>query len=246
MSLINEALKKAQAQRQSAAPGESPTSAQPGAPGASMPSPTAGPSNLWPVLFAIAGIALLFAAGAGLIVWGLMRPVAPATPTAEVSLEKGSDSTSEASDPLPGPTAEAVQPTRTAAPAAATPDSSIPASTIAETASVAKSVPSEEPSSPAQSTPPSTTEAAPIPEAASPAKPSVPNPAVEAFVTRLEVRGIMSGGQKALLFNHLTQRSEAYISGSTVSNELQLKIQSITERSITFVDHDGHVYTKQF
>jgi len=237
MSLINEALKKAQAQRQATRPGDPPASPPPGNSRASMAAPTAGPPHLWPVLLAIAGIALLFAVGAGLIVWGLMRPVDPAVPTAAVSLEPEPESPLKAEAT---PSTEGVENVRTA------PETEVSQPLAAESLAFSDDVSAEEIISSSAPTAPAATEGGPVEDAALPTHMSAPNPSVEAFITRLEVRGIMSGGQKALLFNHLTQRSEAYIPGSTVSNELQLKIQAITERSITFVDHDGHVYIKQF
>ncbi len=242
MSLINEALKKAQAQRQGGTPSQPPP---PGMPPPGNAPPSAGPSHLWPIVLAFFGVAVLFAGGAALIVWGLMRSSGEQRDQTVVTAP---------ADTVPQPSAPEAVPTP-----APTPDESIE--------SPASALPSEEVSSPGLATPtpaptaiPSQPEPTPrhVAPAASPSPsptatpardvpaPARANPAVESFLARLEVRGVMAGGQRALLYNHDTQRTQAYEAGATISNELQLRVGEITMRSITFVDHDGFVYTKRF
>jgi hypothetical protein len=74
----------------------------------------------------------------------------------------------------------------------------------------------------------------------------VADPAVEEFIADLEVRGVMSGGKKALIYDPVTQHSRAYSVGSTISNELQVKVEEISETSIAFIDNAGYIYTKSF
>lgn len=284
MSLINEALKKAQAQRQGGSPATPPPSTGDAPPPPASVSPTSRDSsgpNLWMILGILAVIAVIFAGAAGLVVWGLMsqknaEPVAQtATPAAETP--------APASNPQPGPPSdnaeaettkpiefkveplsgddikaleavkeepkEPVETEPVAAPAAPEPLSAKPApEKPAKVAASPKAAPT-----PAKEPPPTVARKAEIPPvegqpAEKPEAPAAtgPDPAVEAFLAQLEVRGVMSGGKKVLIFNQSTARSSAYQAGATVNNELQIKIVNITEQSISFVDHVGFVYTKRF
>lgn len=235
MSLINEALKKAQAQRSSSMP---PSDAPPGEPPLQSNANTSSGPTIWLVAALISGIALVFVVGAGLIVWGLMGSNETA-PDPQIV---------DASEDIPEPAAAAPEVADAGAVPPIEPDE--PTETVATGSN-------DEAPSPAQETGSQPPPLAPVvsnsdasePPNDAPVPPSPrfePDPAVQAYLATLEVRGVMSGGQKALIFNHSTQRSQAYASGATISNELQIKIQDITERSISFVDHDGYVYTKSF
>ena len=79
-----------------------------------------------------------------------------------------------------------------------------------------------------------------------PKPPAKPNPAVWARLQELEIRGIMSGGEKVLVFDTSTGKSKSYEPGDIVDGTLSLKISSIESDAILFEDYGGIIHTKSF
>lgn len=95
------------------------------------------------------------------------------------------------------------------------------------------------------SPPISTTPAArPRPESAP--KPAGPNPAASAYVDRLQIRSIMSGGRRVLIYDPDRDKTLPYQPGSVVSHDLQLRVRDIFPSYINFVDSAGNLYVKHF
>ena len=103
---------------------------------------------------------------------------------------------------------------------------------------------------PAVASPPEAEVAAPVAEVAeiTPAAPppSPPNPAVRARLQELEIRGIMGGGNKVLIFDQSTGKTKSYTPGEILDGSLALKIAAIESGSILFEDYGGATYTKSF
>jgi len=280
MSLINEALKKAQAQQNAgqrpAMETAPPTDPKPPHGDLSATTPPRK-SSFFSLIVLLGSIVIAFAAIVGLVVWGVLTlrednpETAQQTPTSsqqsavqeakqanpekeslppiefKVNAQDAQNKTPliatpnapEASGELstrssspdtitstPSPSDQAVIPTPKPAPVEEKAPTPVAKSTVPLIASTPKPAPS--------------TQAPPAPEA------GIPDALVQDFIERLQVRGIMSGGKKALIYNEETQRSGAYGTGSTINNELRIRILAITEHSITFIDHAGVTYLKQF
>lgn len=290
MSLINEALKKAQAQRQSA-DGFSPSPPPPPPPGSSPPVVAGSAANqpgTGKLLLVLLILALLFVGGVGLLVWGLMRgqdksanetAVAPPPSASSAPASLPTDraqATESAAKPLPpiefkmeeeaGVSEDSVSEMEKSEagsgrngspqPSAGTAEIRGQSSGNSEEAKIPAETPPPEspptPPTPSSSPPPSsenTLSAQPVPPPSGPRQTPpgvIADPAVEEFIAALEVRGVMSGGKKALIFDPVTQQSRAYSVGSTISNELQVKVEDISESSIAFIDNAGYIYTKPF
>lgn len=259
MSLINEALKKAQAQRQSATP---PPGAPPPGEGPRLRPPgSSGGPTFWLVSLLIGGIVVIFVIGAGLIVWGLRGTEVPPPSPPPVAAQAGVvtpdsvDRVDETGSEIP-PESTAADPEPANPPAregAAAPEPEAEPNAPVTGENEGNPAPEAPAGEKEQATPESATHAASPEPNAEPADVPVaptpqidPDPNVQTYLALLEVRGVMSGGQKALIYNRSTERSRAYTAGATINNELQIRIQDITESSISFVDHDGYVYTKSF
>jgi hypothetical protein len=83
-------------------------------------------------------------------------------------------------------------------------------------------------------------------EAALSKPPTPPNPAVWARLQELEIRGIMSGGNKVLIFDLSTGKTKSYQPGDILDGSLALKIASIDPSAILFEDYAGSIHTKSF
>jgi len=238
MSLINDALKKAQAQRSGgmhppAPPAdgtgldfpnlESPPNLQP-----PPPPPQRGP-NLWALIGIFVAIAILFAAGSALVVWGLLADD-KAAPTATATPATAPEPAAPAAS---GPIARAQDLSQQAAERAAETEAILdaaPAAAVAE-------------SSAQQLTPPAEVTAAP-PPAPTPA-PVVHNPAVDEFLEGIEIRGMMPGG-RVLIHDVAANKSRTYEPGAIVNNALQLRLLKTSGSEVTFIDHAGATYVKYF
>jgi hypothetical protein len=293
MSLISEALKKAQAQRQGqtappASPPPVPTPTvmvghlprQIAAPSQGHPSPS-GPR--WVTIVAlVAVLAVFFGGGTALVVWGLLgitdkeaRTAAEAAsgspptvvaaaavaPTPSINPETPVEAPSIAplapaaapaaplspvvfrvEEPTPPPPAEMPPaPASTAAPPVAPPTvvsfPTAPAS--AAVVGAGPSVPTSAAASPTKAAPPPVAPPAPPP-------PPPPDPAVEAFIASLEVRGVMTGGQKILLFDPTEQRSRAFSADDIVGAAWGLRVTRIGHQRLELTDERGASYTKRF
>lgn len=229
MSLINDALKKAQKQRT----GESPLAAMPaiGGESAERIARRAKPSGAPPFMLWIGLSVAVLAVGliAGIMLMG-RKPDAPQT-------------TAAAAAPVVKPVVP--EPTPVAPPTPA--PSPIVVSTNPPSIVVA-SPPRSEPLATKIELPKPAPVAAPVglePVAVVPAKPTAPGklePRAINFIESLRVAGIRaSATDSKVLMN-----DRVYRIGSVVEAELGLKLTGITSGSLTFEDDNGGSYTRTF
>ena len=277
MSLISEALKKAQAQQQG-----HPSTVEPTAPQVAPEPPTARPvqpvvaplpasetddrraTSKSLVFLAIAGTAFAFMLGGGLIVWGMLNlSESRQESVTTLSSAKTMATPAPTSDPQPpnaaaqspvpelqSPTAASLAPITfqvedVASPPAATVASAQPAKIAPTTTN--KAPPAETTvavAQPTQVTTP-TTPAAALPAATTPATP-VQRPEIRSRVAGFQIRGIMQGGGKVLLYDPDIQRSRAFSTRDLVDANLNLSILSISAKELIFTDGQGAQYLKRF
>lgn len=65
-------------------------------------------------------------------------------------------------------------------------------------------------------------------------------------IDEFEIRGIMSRGEKVLIFDARNQRSKTYRPGDLIDGALSLRVASITTSVITFENNDGAQFRKSF
>lgn len=70
--------------------------------------------------------------------------------------------------------------------------------------------------------------------------------AVEEVIDALDIRGVMSSGQRLLIHNNESGRTQAYQAGSIIDEALKLRILKVEDRLITFTTDDGQIYTRKF
>jgi hypothetical protein len=222
MSLINDALKKAQNRH-----GDS-TPATPGAAGpAAIPSaPRKGKSPVGKIALICVGIALLSGAVSTTVILLVVRDENPA--------------------PLPAPTTPQAAPTTPAGtPATATPV--IPASPIATTPVLTPSA-TPSPVAPATSeTPIQPAPATPVvslpPPAPEPVAPAIKiGTRIQAFVDRLRITSIRISdtGNKVILNDRLFRVNDL------VEPSLGLRLTDIQQKQLTFTDESGNTYLRHF
>jgi len=254
MSLINDALKKAQ-QRQTQGqsppppiPGSAPT--PPGAPDA--PARQAGavrdrplPGQLFMLLAFGAGV--LIALSVLATVYLLHQQSAPVVAQAPATL-----SPTGATAPVL-PEKPALAPDITTPPPALL--QAIPPPTPAQNPSPTPALAVESPPPPAATAPASTPAAQSSPDrpaqslfAVNPSNPpggidqTQPDPKITAYLDALQVAGIRVSdtGSKVLMNDHVYHENEI------VDHLLGLRLKTITEDTLTFVDERGVIYTKNF
>ena len=222
MSLINEALKKAQRARHEETAAAQPA---PDGPVVKRPQPKSAQSML---LLAVAGVVLVVLSMVGTALW-LTKPAPRPT---EPRLSAGSTTAPTPAAPAPA----------SASPAAA-PD------VLKPVALVLPSPPKESSTAPAApaSKPPST---APAPAAVAPAAaPPPPEPPkaepdarVQKLVDSLRVTGIRSSGTESkVLMNDRVYRVNDF-----VDRVLGVKLVTVTHDTLTFTDANGVTYVKNF
>jgi len=233
MSLINEALKKAQKQRTGETP---PLTAMPSVGGESAAriarrgKPAGFNSLVLRIGLGVAGLAVVVIAAVLLIDRKVAAPVPPATTTTNVP--------APSTQPKP---VESTQP-------------STPSSAAASAATATLVVPNTASAAPAQGAATSTTSttvvftpvepaaAQPAPE---PAKPTVARklePRAIKYIESIRVAGIRAAsGDRKVLMN-----DRVYRIGDTVEAEMGLKLAGITVNSLTFEDENGGRYTRNF
>ncbi len=228
MSLINDALKKAQRQRGDSTPPE------PAAPVAPMPGPiSATPSRraaqgAKPQLYLLGAGALL---GLGLALGAvfLLREPAPAPVAAKVE-------PASASAPATATVAPSTSPEKATSPTAAPLTVSAPAPAAAEPALITVSTRPADPT-------PAQPEAA-ASETARPAAGPAPKPSLRMInaIEAYRIAGVRaSGADSKVLMNDRVFRI-----GDTVDHELAIRITAVTANSISFVDDTGATYTRNF
>lgn len=234
MSLINDALKKAQKQRSGEAP---PLAAMPtiGGEAATRIAKRGRPTG-FNTLLVRGGVGLAVAVvlvGGGLFLFRDRPAPAADNPPAPKSAETPAPA---AAAPAPTATAPAPAPTQFVVPIA-TPTKTAPAPAATTTVATPAKV---------EPTPPAAPVAAPV--AAQPAPPKVAAPPAKlgpraiAFIENLRVVGIRaSATDSKVLMN-----DRVYRVGDTVEHEMDLKLTGITSSSLTFEDEQGARYTRNF
>lgn len=235
MSLINEALKKAQRQRTDPAPGLGEASAA----GGSVQKRATPMRAQTMIVFAAAGFALVVCSVVA-TVYLVNRP--PAEPSRTTAAPTPRVPVADSATPAPVIIAPVVAPPTAAAPAK-------PATVLADTGPVASD------QSGAQAGPVSTTAAepaaiprlaataAPTSAAAAPVTPTAPpDPRVQQFVDAIKVAGIRSSGteSKVLMNDRVFRVNEI------VERTLAVKLVKVESDALTFVDAHGVTYTKSF
>lgn len=224
MSLINDALKKAQRQRGDSTPPSpsAPSAAPMPGPLSAAPSRRATPASRPQLLLLGVGTLLGLALALG-AVFLLRQPEPPASATP------------------PAAASATPEPARTAA---AEPAASLPVTASSLTPTKAEEAPlltvSTRPSEPVPALSPVAT--AP---AASPATPATPPRASLTMIQTIEafrIAGVRaSGADSKVLMN-----DRVYRIGDTVDHALGIRISAVTANSITFVDEAGAAYTRNF
>lgn len=222
MSLINEALKKAQSPRP-AGSGPSPDSS--GAAGSGK-GPAPPPRNrlryLWGFLLSVLIVGILSTAFTSFFIWQLLgeEEQEPSHPPARESSELPTAPAKPVAEKTRPEEPDAVLPEE---PSPATPPEASPELPSSGLATAPPTAPTE-PSAP----------------------PPPPDPAVISRLLELEIRGVMSGGTRILLHDKATDRTKAYMKGETLEGSFGLTIESISKTSIEFKDHAGNIHTKSF
>jgi hypothetical protein len=241
MSLINEALKKAQKQRTGESP---PLATMPGVGGESAAriarraKPVGFDSQLRRIGLGAGAMVVLIVAGFFLVKTLKDKPAIP--PPAKTALAPVTDPASAVSAPgsaLPAPSATAA-------------NTFVLPIAVPSTPTVNQPVAKGE-RKPETAEPPAGPKSVVVAPAAPPppvtaAKPAAPPPKLEpkaiSFIENLRIAGIRASAtdSKVLMNDHV------YRVGDTVEHELGLKITGISSSTLTFEDERGAVYTRQF
>jgi len=250
MSLINEALKKAQQDRPEMSPAPPP--------GDPMPPPRPPQHQekkkhrgfLWGFLLALVIVGAVSSLLAAFLVLQLLDPKSPepepepgSTPVVQTesaplpeareasTIQEAEVLIEESSIPVPDEAKE-MEPPSEAAPlvedlqaspeiTADAPIASIPEAEAVENQPIVKEIPA-------------------------PPEPRLPNPDVIARLREVEIRGIMSGATKVLIHDISTGKTRGYTVGESMQGPLGLSIFKISNNSIQFKDYAGHIHTKSF
>ncbi|MEX0325454.1 MAG: hypothetical protein AB3N33_05135 [Puniceicoccaceae bacterium] len=226
MSLINEALKKAQPERSGTPPPLPPKHLE--APNVPSPQPPRRKrSYLWGFLMAVVIVALFSALVTTFLVYQILGDedgeTAQATPAEVESTEA---SPAQVWEKLPEEAATTVASEEAAGPE--------------QVALAADPLPEDAVEDDIPPGPVAAVEETPV------APPAKPNPAVWARLQELEIRGIMSGGEKVLIFDTSTGKTKSYKPGDVLDGSLALSISSIEIDAILFEDYGGIIHTKSF
>ncbi|HWA24685.1 MAG TPA: hypothetical protein VG734_03345 [Lacunisphaera sp.] len=259
MSLINEALKKAQKERGGEVP---PLSAMPSIGGesaqrlAQRSRPSGGPSGLLIGLGVGGAVLVLVAVGAvfllrkspdeqksATVAVAPPKPTTPPNQTAAATVAAVPAPAAPVVAPVVAPPAPTVTPPSAPASVPTTARIELPVATTAPSPTVVAEAPK-----PAASAPPSVpvVVAAAAPETpkpeASAARPGKLEPRAINFIESLRVAGIRaSATDSKVLMN-----DRVYRLGTIVEHEMGLKLVGITANSLTFEDERGGTYTRTF
>lgn len=244
MSLINDALKKAQRQRTDEA---ADAAAVPGAARTAKGRPAAG-SNL--MILVGAGALALVGLSVGVTVFLLNRPASPppqpaaaktespiaAEPPASspmvslpsLALPPASAATSIVSEPPGPPTTASAAPST---PALAANNATLPAPTVATTPDVASPAP------PAASLP------EPVePPVVATVPPAEPDAGIYQYVDALRITGVKAAGTDS----RVLMNDRVYRVNDIVERNLGLRLIKVESNALTFSDADGAMYVKNF
>jgi hypothetical protein len=258
MSLINEALKKAQRARNEGQPTDAPP-----IPGGGPVARREQPRSAKTIVLIGGGALALVIVSVVVTVYLLNRPSAPATSAVTVaSTREGAANPSSSPAPKSGAPvtpAPVIAPTTSKSPDAITPspapaDKSRPIATAPTKASpTPTSTPAPDaPKAPAISTSPTSTAAvspaAPAAVSSAPASSPAPAPAakpderVAAFVESLRVTGIRSSGNDS----RVLMNEKVYRVNELVDRTLGVRLVKVGTDSLTFADANGATYVKYF
>jgi hypothetical protein len=78
--------------------------------------------------------------------------------------------------------------------------------------------------------------------------PTEPQPMQEVYsrLNEFQIRGVMSGGTKVLIYDRGSETTRAYVPQDTLPGPYPVTLIRINSNSITFADHAGAQYTKSF
>jgi len=230
MSLINEALKKAQSER--------PSSIQnhPVMQGGQSHPPQKPPRKRRFFFGFIVAVLIvgLFSTGVSTYLVYQILGTDKKEETGNAQDEKSTEVTATPVDPVTAttpPVEEAVKP-----------QEPVPEKVVTEVVEVAPKTPVEAPVAE------QTVAQPPAVEVPAPAVVQVvgTDPAIWSRIDEFEIRGIMSRGEKVLIFDSRNQKSKAYKPGDLIDGALSLKVASITTSVITFENNDGAQFRKSF
>jgi len=267
MSLINDALKKAQKEQQS---GSGASSERP-SPSPGTPPPHGGDkatkrSFLWGFIAAVLIVGTVTTLLTTFFVWQILgdpepnKTVAQERPPQEGDPEPPIESKAQ----TPAPQSETEDKRLVAAPPATDPSTESapltgepapPGEEDREMPVVAmQAAPDTDAREPSASSPrPDTKENTGQPKAAPPpagfsadVQVLPPNPEVIVRLRELEIRGIMSGGSKVLIYDSSTGKTQAFEAGESLSGPMGLEVVTITNSTIQFRDYEGRLHTKSF
>jgi hypothetical protein len=229
MSLINEALKKAQRQRlEGSAPPVPETPSAPPADSGPRVAKRSKPTDFRSQMLLLIGGGLAFICALAVAGFFLLRSNAPEAPAAP---SVPAPATSAAAAPVVKPPEPITLPATT--PAAA-PPSTPPA------ASSAASLPAPSPAVNAPTAPATALRSGQEPPPP-PERPK-PTPRMIAIIEALKVAGIRaSGAESKVLMN-----DRVYRLNDTVEHELNIRLVGVTVNSLTFEDERGATYTRSF
>jgi hypothetical protein len=239
MSLINDALKKAQKQRTGEAP---PLASLPsvGGQSAAAISRRSKPSGLDSLVLR-AGLSAAVVLILGIGGWFAFRP----SPEAKRSAVSAQPSALSANPQTSGLKPQASEPQPAAAPAFTLPAAPKPEPVVVPASSLAAKRP-DEPSvalaKEGRPSPQTSAVSAPVPASAPPAVALKLEPRAMTFIDNLKVAGIRaSATDSKVLMN-----DRVYRLGDIVEHEMGLKLVGITGNSLTFEDEKGGRYTRTF
>ncbi|MGA1204935.1 MAG: hypothetical protein ACO3ZW_03875 [Opitutales bacterium] len=224
MSLINEALKKAQAERPSTIHNH-PTMQE----SERHQSPPTQPRKrryLFGFLVSVLVVGLFSAALSTYFVYKII----------------GEEESTAARPAQAGPTPAVVEQAALASEPASVPEPATPVAQVDTAPVVTAPVPAETPQPVVAKTPPTP---APL-EKPAPLGDGQSYPEIWTRIQELEIRGIMSGGYRVLIYDTRTSRAKAYRPGDLVDGALSLSIDSISTSEINFRNNDGIRFPKAF
>ena len=236
MSLINEALKKAQPERPTAG-SHIPKASGPA--GIYQHPPRKKRSYLWGFLMAIVIVGLFSAGVSTLLVWQILGDDENKTAQeSSANPETIAGSINSGQEPEWEKLPDNAQGTETTGLKQDLSESVLPVSAAVSS--------SDETSAEVQAVSQAMrNESQPVVEAST-LPPTRPDAAVWARLQELEIRGIMSGGNKVLIHDLSTGKTKSYKPGDILDGSLALKIATIDLNAILFEDYGGSIHTKPF
>lgn len=232
MSLINEALKKAQSERPSSVHNHPAMQGMPMEP--QQKPPKKKKKYLFGFILSVLVVALLSTVVSTYLVYQILGEDKEVSTTQELGTTPTQPVVPVKEEVVPEPIAKEPEPETLA-------KTEIQVETVPEPIPTPEPEPVPEPEPPVVSAPP------PVVEESAPQVASVGNnPLIWNRLQELEIRGIMSGGAKVLIFDTRTNKARAYKPGDLVDGALSLKVSSISNSIINFVTDDGSIFPKPF